>query len=236
MHKKTITYHLDELRFRLTLSIIGLIIGSTISFFFQDKLVNLLLAPLHQPIYYTSPAGGFTLIFTTSLIFGLLISLPFLMYQLYKFIEPALPQYPKQLAFILIVDSCFLMLLGIGFAYYISLPAALHFLGGFSTDKVKSLITAQEYFSFVSRYVVGFGIMFQLPLVMLLVNALYPLRLKGLLKFQQYVIVLSFIAAAILTPTPDPINQTIMAIPIIILYYASLLLIAYVNKSNTNLK
>lgn len=228
--KKPITSHIDELRFRLTLSVIGLVIGSLIGFAFQEQLIRLILIPLHQPIYYTSPAGGFTLIFTVSLIFGVLISLPFLMYQAFKFIEPALPDYPKQLAFILIVDSCFLMILGIGFAYYISLPAALNFLSGFSTDKVKSLISAQEYFSFVSRYVIGFGVLFQLPLVMLLVNAMYPLKLKGLLKYQHYVVVLSFILAAIITPTADPINQTLLAVPIIVLYYISLVLVGYVNR------
>lgn len=161
---------------------------------------------------------------------GALTSIPFFLYQILKFVEPAMPDFPKKILFILIADSFLLMVLGIGFAYFISLPASLSFLGGFGQDNIKPIITTQEYFSFVSQYTIGFGILFQLPLAMLLLNHVSPLSRKQLLQSQRYVIVVSFIAAAIITPTPDPLNQFLMALPIIILFYVSILLVEYVNK------
>ena len=229
--QKTVIEHLQELRYRLMLSALSLFIGSALGFVFYKPLLQLLLSPLKQSLYYTSPAGGLSLIFTLCLIVGALFSLPFFMYQAFKFLEPAIPNFSRHLLFILVIDSCLLMFLGISFAYFISLPASLNFLSGFGVDNIKPIITTQEYFSFVSRYTLGFGILFQLPLAMLIVNHLYHLSVKKLLGFQRYTIVASFILAAILTPTPDPLNQTIMALPIIILFYLSLILVWYVNRA-----
>lgn len=232
---KTVSEHIRELRYRLFISLLCLLVGTILGFLFYQPLLQILLSPLKQPLYYTSPAGGVSFIFTLCLLFGIIISLPFFMYQAFKFIEPAMPRFPQKLIAILIIDSCLLMTFGIGFAYFISLPAALNFLSGFGQGDIKSLITAQEYFSFTTGYLISFGILFQLPLIMLLINATYNLKVKKLFKIQGYIIVLSFIIAAILTPTPDPVNQALMAIPIIILYYVSLLLVGYVNKKRVGI-
>ena len=109
------------------------------------------------------------------------------------------------------------MLSGLAVAYHSSLPAALHFLGAFGVGSVKSLISTDEYFSFVLRYLACFA-SFQLPLVMLLLNRMTPLSPKTLIKHSRYVIAASFIIAAVITPTPDPVNQTIAVSPIIVLY------------------
>jgi sec-independent protein translocase protein TatC len=111
---------------------------------------------------------------------------------------------------------------GVVFAYFVSLPAALYFLSSFGSEEMASLISTTEYFSFVSRYMLGFGLLFQLPLIMILVNSVYQLKIRTLFKYQKWVILVSFILAAILTPTPDVFNQLIMALPIILLYQVSL--------------
>jgi hypothetical protein len=90
---------------------------------------------------------------------------------------------------------------------------------------IKALITADEYFSFALAYIVGFALLFQLPLIILFINRIKPLRPSGMMKAQRYVILFSFIAAAILTPTPDPMNQFIMAVPLVILYQISIVII-----------
>src|SRR5690606_20255917 len=103
-----------------------------------------------------------------------------------------------------------------------SLPAALHFLSNFSTGSVTSLISANEYFNFVMIYVACFALLFQMPLIIAFINKITPLTPRLLMKKQRFVILGSFIVAAIITPTPDPLNQTLMALPIIGLYQSSI--------------
>lgn len=228
--KQTVYEHLQELRSRLLLCLIPLVIGAGTASFFYKQLLKIFLSPLHQAIYFTSPIGGLSLIITLCLLCGIIFALPFLTYQIVKFIEPAVSKFSQRKLIWLIFASFILMLSGISFAYFVSLPAALHFLIGFESDNIKPLISVQEYFSFATYYILGFGIIFQLPLIMLVINSVYRLKIKKILSFQRIVILFSFIIGAILTPTPDPINQTIMAVPVILLYYLSILLIAYVNK------
>lgn len=228
--------HLQELRKRLFFCIFSILIGGIIGYSLYPKILSFLLKPLNQPLYYTSPAGGFDLIFKICVFFGILCSIPVFIYNLYKFFQPVITNAGKKLMFGLIACSTLLMGLGLVFAYYISLPAALHFLNEFSSDQVKSLISTKDYFSFISIYLVGFGIIFQLPLIMVFINRIHRLETKSLMKFQKWIILLSFISAAIITPTPDPVNQIIMAIPIILLYQVSILLIWYINKQNFSLQ
>ena len=189
----------------------------------------MLLFPLKQTIYYTSPAGGLSLVLQISLLFGFISSFPVLVYQIYQFVAPVFSKQSKRLILTLYCLSILTTAVGVGFVYYISLPAALFFLQGFSSDQVKSLITTTEYFSFTANYLLIFVIFFHLPLVLLFINYLSPLPIKTLLKKSPYVIIASFILAAILTPTPDPFNQILMAGPIILLYFFSFGIIWVIN-------
>jgi sec-independent protein translocase protein TatC len=160
----------------------------------------------------------------------MIVSIPVATYNLLRFVEPALPpKVSSRIAGVTLL-SCLLSLLGIAFAYYISLPAALIFLSEFSTESVQSLISANEYFSFVTRYLGGFALVFQLPLALITINRITPLRPGTLMRKQGVVLLLSFLVAAVLTPTPDPINQAIMAAPIVILYQFAVLWIWIVNR------
>lgn len=109
------------------------------------------------------------------------------------------------------------------------MPAALHFLSGFGSENIKALISTGDYFSFMSLYLIGFAVFFQLPLVMLIINTIKPLQPKKLVGYINYVILISFILAAVITPTPDVINQIIMALPPITLYLLSIIVIAAIN-------
>lgn len=118
---------------------------------------------------------------------------------------------------------------GIAFAYLVSLPAALHFLTNFGGQQVESLITADAYFNFALAYIAGFAVLFQLPLIVLFTNRITPLKPGKMMGAQKYIILGSFIVAAILTPTPDPINQSIMAVPVVLLYQISIILVLLTN-------
>lgn len=230
LEKKPLKDHLLELRLRLLWSILSLLIGTAVGYFLYSTIVSVLVSPLNKPLFYSSPAGGFDFVLKISLFFGFIVSVPVFLYHSIQFVSPIIPYKPKYYLLKLLLVSCILMSFGIGFAYLISLPAALHFLGGFGSDKVQSLIFANEYFSFITRYLAGFGLLFQLPLVLYLINAIVPLQPRSLMKKQRYVIVLSFVVAAIITPTPDLFNQTLMALPIILLYQVAILTIWIANK------
>jgi sec-independent protein translocase protein TatC len=221
--------HLIELRKRLFWCAVVVGIGSIIGYYFNQKIISFLARPLNQPLYYTSPAGGFNAVFQISLMFGILLSTPFLVYQLVKFIEPAISKQSRNFVLISSFSSFGLMLLGVMFAYFVSLPAALSFLSKFGSGEIKSLISTKDYFNFILIYIGGFGLLFQLPLVILSANWAHKIKARKLLKYIRYVILISFIAAAIITPTPDPFNQTIMALPIILLYLISVVLVWIVN-------
>lgn len=224
--------HLNELRSRVYIIFIFFIIGSIVGYLLNDQILDILIKPLDQPIFYTSPAGGFEFVFQTSLFFGFLVSLPILVYQTIRFIEPALPTKCPNLIFKILLSSIILMLIGISFAYFVSLPAALYFLSRFSTDQIQSLISTQEYFTFVTRYLIGFGLIFQLPLVMFAINTIQKVKTKSLLSKERYLILTSVIFAGVLTPTPDIVNQLIMALPIILLYQFTIILLWLVNKKS----
>jgi sec-independent protein translocase protein TatC len=228
--EKTFLEHLQELKNRFVAVFVIFIIGSIIGYILHKSLIDVLL--LYQPmsLIYTSPAGGLDFIIKISISFGLIVSIPVIIYQIFKFLEPILPKNVKISVIKIVLASITLVAIGMAFAYFVCLPTALIFLSKFSSGQIKSFISTNEYFSFVFLYLFGFGILFQLPLVLLLINQIKRLTVKKLLRFERYLIVFSFLIAGILTPTPDLVNQTIMAVPVILLYQMSVLLIWLTNR------
>lgn len=228
MSKQPFAHHLAELRTRLLFIVIDFILGSVIGYMLAKPLIAWLLYPLHQSVYYTSPIGGFNVVISVSLLVGILFAIPTILYQSFLFTKPLLPQSVISKTPWAIISSFLLLFLGICFAYFVALPASLHFFSEFSTTNIKSLINANDYLSFVTKYFIGFGLLFQLPLALYLVNAITPLSAKTVLSFQRYVFVVAFLIGAILSP--DPFTMCLMAVPIIFLFYLSVLLIWGVNK------
>jgi sec-independent protein translocase protein TatC len=222
--------HIHELRQRLLSVGVVFLVGAAIGYWLYDFILDLLLRPLQQPLYYLSPAGGFSFVIHICSFFGLLLSIPMASYQLIRFVGPVLPSHTKWWSLQFVTASTLLALLGVVFAYTLSLPAALHFLGEFSTEQVKSLISTDAYISFILVYLSGFALLFQLPLLMLLLHQCFALRPGPLLGHLKWVVLGSFSVAAIITPTPDPINQTIMALPVIVLYVLTVGLIWILNS------
>ena len=220
--------HVRELRKRLMYSIAALFLGSAVGYAIHEPLFRLIRRPLHAQLYYTTPTGGFNAIIKISILFGVLVTVPVFVYQVGKFLSPAFTRRIRAMRIILF--SIVLAILGVLFAYYLSLPASLHFLANVDSKDLQSLITVNEYLNFVLGYIASFALLFQLPLIMLFINRIKPQRPGRLMGIQRWVILFSFILAAILTPTPDPINQIIMALPIIVLYQFSVVLIWFVNR------
>lgn len=233
----TVRKHLHELRGRLLLVAAVFITASTVAYMYRDSVIDVLLAPLHgQRLSYLTVGGGFSFIFMLTIWCGLAATLPFLFLSVYKFISPAIPERAQGKAVFVIAMSFILLMCGAAFGYFLAIPGAIQFLLTYADEYVQAMLTADSYLSFVLAYTIGLGILFQLPLLLLIINWITPLHPKKLFLFERYVIVLSFIAAAIITPTPDAVNQTIIALPIIGMYQLGVLMVIWVNWRSKHAK
>lgn len=223
--------HLGELRTRLAWVALVFIVASALAYNVREQLVSIVLSPIgHQKLVYLTPAGGFTFIFQISMYAGMLVTAPIAIYHLYKFVSPALPGHMSRLSVRMMFISTLLLSLGVSFGYFVAIPAALQFLTTFGGDFVTANLTADSYLSFVVAYLLGLGLLFQLPLLLVLWNWIQPFKPGGLLATQRFVLVGSFIAAAMITPTPDALNQCLIAIPIIAIYQLGVVAVFFMNR------
>lgn len=219
--------HVRELQGRLFAIAIVFVLISAAAYPFFEHIVNFLLAPLgpdHQLVYLT-PGGAFSFIIQVCLYVGVIGSLPVIIYHLFRFLMPAVKQVSLRRVLIFTLASFGLAIVGILFAYFVSLPAALYFLTGFDIYHIDPMLTIDSYFSFVMAYMLAGALLFQLPLVMFLIDLIKPLIPKKLMNFQRHIIVGSFVVAAIISPTPDALNQTLLASPIVVMYQVGIFLI-----------
>lgn len=216
---QTFTHHIRELRRRLFASIlVGIVVGSLV-YYYHDFFIKIVMEPIgSQKLIYLNPAGGFSFIFMVTFYVTLLIVLPFLLFQVYGFIKPAVPRHTRRLSLAVGIAAMILMATGATFGYLYAVPAGLNFLNNFASDYVTPSITADSYLSFILGYVLGIGALFELPLLLLFWHWIHPLTPKALLNSERYVILGAFVAAAMLSPSPDALSQAIIAVPIIVVY------------------
>jgi sec-independent protein translocase protein TatC len=211
--------HVHELRRRLFWVVAVVLIVSAVSYGFLNDIISLLTAPLgDRQLYYLTPAGGLTFAFKLCSFVGLVVGVPVLMYHIYRFLEPLMGGKRKSALFYVGLSTMFAAA-GIAFAYFVSLPAALHFLTNFNLNNIEAMLTVDSYLSFVVTYLLGAALLFQIPLLLLIINTMTPL------KPSKLVIVGAFILAAIISPTPDIMNQAFLAIPIIAMYQLGIFLV-----------
>lgn len=224
--------HVNEVRRRLMYIMLSLAVFSMFGYAVHDFLLRVIHKPIGETLYYTSPVGGLNFLIKLCLSLGLVLSLPVIFYHLDKFIRPIVEDSHRKLVITYSVLSFFMAIAGIVFAYFISLPAALHFLMGFSNETISSLVGVNEYYNFALAYLLGYALLFQLPIVISFINRIKPLKPSVMMKAQRWVILGSFIVAAILTPTPDPANQFIMAAPAILFYQFGIVIVWMSNRGN----
>ena len=228
----TLIDHLHELRTRLFWVILTLILASSASYAIKDQIMAVIMQPLGgQRLVYLTPIGGFNFIFKVSLYFGLAVILPVIIYHLYRFLEPLMNKQRKRSVAFFILASFALAIGGGAFASFAGLPAALHFLTGFTIENVSAMLTVESYLAFVVTYVLGFAALFQIPLVLMIINTIKPIPPKSLMGFQRFVILGAFIVAAIISPTPDVTNQAILAVPIILMYQIGVFMVWLQSRS-----
>ncbi len=211
--------HVYELRKRLFWVVLALVVTSAAGFQFKDQLISAVMAPLHgEKLIYLTPGGGFSFIFTLSLYFGALLTIPIAVYQIYRFLQPLLGHTSRRFVAILMTLSTLLAAAGAAFGYFVTIPAALNFLSTFAGDAIIPSLTAESYLNFVVAYVLGLAVLFQLPLILFLLDHIRPFPPGTLSSSQRFVIIGATVVAAVITPTPDAINMAIVAVPIVVIY------------------
>ncbi len=227
----SLTEHLAELRHRLMLCFGAIIVCAILCYGISHKLFTLLALPLEEVapgtnlIFISYPVGFFTYI-KLAIVAGIFVASPFILYQFWAFISPGLYEHEKRLAIPFIFISTFFFIGGALFGYFFIFPALFHFLVSFRGTDLKLMPEISHYFGLSMRLLIGFGLAFEFPVLLIFLSYLGIIEPKMLRKNRKYAILIIFIVAAILTPTPDIVHMVIVAIPLIVLYELSLLLIS----------
>ena len=240
--KIPLTEHLEELRKRIFISVIVLIITFGICFYYSEQIFRLLTLPMHstikfafkmpfitfidtgnpQSLVFLAPAEALWMHFKISLVSAAIISSPIIFYEIWRFVSPGLLRREKRYALPFVLVTTFLFLVGALFCFIIVLPFAINFLLTYKTETLKPMLSVEKYIDFCLKFIIAFGAIFELPVVLVFLTKMGLVTTEFLAKNRKYAIVLAFVAAALLTPTPDAFNQTLMAFPIILLYEAGI--------------
>lgn len=220
--KMSFMEHLGELRTRIMWSLVAAGIGIVIALFITDPVMRFISRPLlsmKTELVFTSPTEAFWTWMKVAMMLGIFIAMPGILYQVWKFVAPGLHAHEKKYAAPFILVGSLLFLLGGVFAMLIIIPYASNFLVTFGQEKGwKPMLTVSSYTDFVIKFTLAFGLVFELPVVITILSLIGVVTPQFLSKNRKYAILINFIIAAVLTPTPDMINQTLMAGPLCILY------------------
>ncbi len=221
--------HLSELRTRLVIAIVAIIVGTLGAYYYVEDILQILVAPAGK-LYYTKPTEAFFTYMKISLVAGCIVSSPVWFYQIWAFIVPALSKGEKKVTFMVVPTAVVLFVVGVLFSYYLVLPMAIQFFIGFGTDELQPLFSIGQYIDFVIAFILPFGITFELPLILIALGVLGILSSDRLREYRKMFILLAFIIGAAISPTPDMLSQTMIAGPMILLYEISYGVLRYIVK------
>lgn len=233
--------HLDELRKKVMVSLVAVCVTFVVAFNYSEQLLEFLMFPLrytldfsvrkmymyfaaqdklqNTKLVFLSPAEGFWMNMKIALVAGLILALPVIFQQLWSFISPGLHRKEKKYVAPFVFVATTLFLIGGSFCFFIVLPFAMGFLLTYKIgDFMMPMLSVGQYVDFCLKFVLAFGLVFELPIFIVFATRMGLVTTKTLAKHRRYAILVAFIVAAILTPTPDAFNQTLMALPMIVLY------------------
>jgi sec-independent protein translocase protein TatC len=226
----TITEHLSELRRRIIFILISVAVTSAGAYYFIDEILDFVTqAGGIEDFVFISPTEAFFVIIKLSLLTGLMGAMPFIFYQVWKYIGVALKKKERKYLIYFGPLSYLLFLIGAAFAFRGVLPLGIKFLLSFSKQNITPLITLNAYISFLGKMITAFGLMFELPVVILFLSKIGVVTPKTLKKGRKYAIVVIFVLAAFLTP-PDVISQIMLAVPVLAMYEISIWICIVVTK------
>jgi sec-independent protein translocase protein TatC len=222
------TAHLEELRKRLIVCFIAIGIGFFAAYGFKEKLFVILMKPLlaalgpGEKLIFTGVPEAFFCYLKVAFLAGVLLAMPVIMYEVWLFVAPGLYTHERRFLAPVVILSSFFFVGGALFGYFIVFPYAFKYLMSFASDYVKPLPSMREYLNLSSMLLLAFGLIFELPLFLTMLARIGVVSPAFLRKNRKYAVLLSFVVAAMLTPTPDIVNQLLMAGPLIVLYEVSI--------------
>ncbi len=224
--KQSLREHLLELRRRLIYSVIAILITTSASFTFVNYIFQALKsrAPEGVQIVFIQVTEMITIYIKVALLSGLILALPFILLQILLFIRPALKPNEARGLYLILISATISFLIGGAFAYFVLIPPSLKFLLTFGTDIATPYIRIGDYVSLISTLIFWVGVSFETPLVIFFLVRIGIVTVEKLSRLRRWIIVGAFVFGAFITPTPDPINQTLVALPMIILFEIGLLL------------
>jgi len=250
--KMSLIEHLSELRKRIVVCLVALLIAFLITFSFSEYIFKLLLFPLNYSpqfslkeglvfvpdqklqntkLVFLGPAEAFWMNMKIALVSGFILIIPIVFYQLWRFISPGLYQHEKKYIIPFVLSASGLFLVGVIFCYLIVLPFAMSFLLNYKVgDFLMPMLSVGLYIDFLLKFLLAFGFVFELPILIVITTRMGLITPQTLKKYRKLAIILAFVVAAIITPTPDAFNQTLMAVPMIILYEFGIWISIILNK------
>lgn len=241
--EQTLLQHLSELRRRVFICVVAVLAGSAVSFAFFGQIVEILVEPARDlglgtggKLIYTEVTELLTTAIKVSFVSGLILASPIIVSQGVMFVAPGLTGREKRYLFGFMPAVILAFAGGVAFAYYILTPPALHFLLTFGGDIATPLIRISNIINLMIRLLFWMGLAFETPLVMYLLASLGIVSASSLGRFRRYWVVVSFILAAMITPTVDPVNQALVAGPLLVLYELGILLAWFAGKSRRKSK
>jgi len=222
--------HLGELRRRILWSLLAVLVFFIPAYAFSNRLFEFLMRPIimnlpqGSSLIFTMPAEGFMTYLKVSFFAALFAAVPFILYQAWKFVAPGLYKHEKQIAIPFIFFGTLFFIFGASFCYYVAAPPAFEFLlKGYSSEYVKAFPSIREALSFFMALILGFGLIFEFPLAIFVLARIGIVTSAWLRKQRKYAILLSAVAAAVLTPTTDALSMMMMFIPILVFYELGIL-------------
>lgn len=239
--KMPLTEHLGDFRKRIINSLISVSAAFILAFTYSELLFKFMMFPLkydldfsvrkmyvafvakdklqNMKLVFLAPTEAFWMNFKVAFVAGLFLSLPIIFYQLWKFVSPGLLPKEKKYVMPFVISATTLFLCGASFCFFIVLPLALSFLLSYKIgDVLMPMLSVGQYMDFCLKFVLAFGVIFELPILIVFLTKMGIVTPRTLAKNRKYAILVAFIIAAVLTPTPDAFNQALMAVLIVVLY------------------
>jgi sec-independent protein translocase protein TatC len=234
----TLREHLQELRWRLLISVIALVIASAVSFTFFRQIINYLVLPARDlgadqglQLVFTEVTELLTTSVKVSFVTGFILAFPVILYQAVRFVAPGLTRKEKRILLLFLPGALLAFAGGVAFGYFVVTPPALRFLLTFGNDVATPMIRISNIVNVMIRLLFWMGLAFETPLVMYLLAQLGIVSAGALARFRRFWLVIAFVMAAIITPTFDPVNQALVAVPLLALYEVGVLLAKLAGRS-----
>ena len=225
--KMSFLEHLGELRTRIVWSLIPTAVGLIVAFRFSDRILQFIRRPLDRAnvqLVALTPTEGFWTSMKISMVMGVILAMPVILWQVWAFIAPGLHKHERRFAGPFVIVGSVLFLLGAAFALLVVMPFGVEFLLNFTKEQgIQPMISVSSHVDLVIKFTLGFGLVFELPLVLTMLSRMGIVTPQFLSKNRKYAILVNFVIAAVLTPTPDILNQSLMAGPLIVLYEVGIL-------------